>query len=56
MNAGLDEKTLEEFDNLITDLFIPELLKLADNYGYNRDSMVKFAAYTLTAMSKLTTF
>ena len=56
MATGLDDKTLEEFDNLIIGLFIPKLLKIADNNNYDRDSMVKFAAYTITVMSKLATF
>lgn len=56
MDTGLDDKTLEEFDNLIIGLFIPKLLKIADDNNIDRDSMVKFAAYTLSSMSELATF
>lgn len=53
---GLEEKELEEFNAVISGVLIPELIRIADKYNYNRDSMVKFAADTLTAMSELATF
>lgn len=56
MATGLDDKTLEEFDNLIIGLFIPKLLKIADDNKIDRDSLMAFTAYTLSAMSKLATF
>ena len=53
---GLEEKELEEFNAVINGILIPELVRIADKYNYDRDSMIKFAADTLTAMSELATF
>lgn len=53
---GLEGKELEEFAAVISGALIPELIRIADKYNYNRDSMIKFAADTLTAMSELSTF
>ena len=53
---GLEEKELGEFNAVISGVLIPELIRIADKYNYNRDSMIKFAADTLTAMSELSTF
>ena len=53
---GLEEKELKEFNTVISGVLIPKLIRIADKYNYNRDSMVKFAADTLTAMSELATF
>ncbi len=53
---GLEEKELGEFNAVINGVLIPELIRIADKYNYNRDSMIKFAADTLTAMSELSTF
>ena len=53
---GLEEKELREFNAVISGVLIPELIRIADKYNYDRDSMIKFAADTLTAMSELSTF
>ncbi len=53
---GLEGKELGEFNAVISGVLIPELIRIADKYNYNRDSMIKFAADTLTAMSELSTF
>lgn len=53
---GLEEKELEEFNAVISGVLIPELIRIADKYNYTRDSMIKFAADTLTAMSEVATF
>lgn len=53
---GLEGKELGEFNAVISGVLIPELIRIADKYNYNRDSMIKFAADTLTVMSELYTF
>lgn len=53
---GLEEKELAEFNAVISGVLIPELIRIADKYNYNRDSIIKFAADMLTAMSELATF
>lgn len=53
---GLDKAPLEEFNTLISGTVIPTLIKIADKYNYDRDSMVKFAADTMAAMAEIATF
>ena len=53
---GLEEKELEEFNAVINGILIPELIRIADKYNYDRDSMIKFTADTLMAISELATF
>ena len=54
--TGLNDDELEDFNNLISGMVIPELMRIADKHNIDRDSMVKFTADTLTAMSELATF
>lgn len=54
--TGLNDDELEDFSNLISKTVIPELMRIADKHNIDRDSMVKFAADTLTTMSKFSTF
>ena len=49
-------KAKGEFNAFISGVIIPELIRIADKYNYNRDSMIKFAADTLMAISELSTF
>lgn len=53
---GLEEATLAEFNAVISDILIPKLIVIADTHNIDRDSMIKFTADTLTAMSELATF
>ena len=53
---GLEEKELAEFNAVISGILIPKLIRIADKYNIDRDSMIKFTADTLTAMSELATF
>ena len=53
---GLEEKELAEFNAVISGILIPKLIQIADKYNIDRDSMIKFTADTLTAMSELATF
>ena len=53
---GLEERELEEFNAVISGMLIPKLIQIADKYNIDRDSMIKFTADLLTAMSELATF
>ena len=53
---SLEERELEEFNAVISGMLIPKLIQIADKYNIDRDSMIKFTADLLTAMSELATF
>ena len=53
---GLDDETLKDFKSLISGTVIPTLIQIADKHNIDRDSMVKFTADTLVAMSEIATF
>jgi hypothetical protein len=53
---GLDDETLEEYNKLISGTVIPTLIRIADKHNYDRDSMIRFTADTLVAMSEIATF
>lgn len=52
----LEEKELEEVSKLISEIVIPELVRIADKYNYDRDSMIKYVAGMFSAMAELATF
>ena len=54
--TGLNSEELKDFNNLISGTVIPELMRIADKHNIDRDSMVRFAADTLVAMSEIATF
>lgn len=56
VERGLDPEALEEFSELISSILIPELICIADKYNYDRDSMIKYTADTINAVSELATF
>lgn len=53
---GLDEKTLNDFNDFMTNTVIPTLLIIADAHSIDRDSMIRFTADTFVAMSEVATF
>ena len=53
---GLEEKELAEFNAVISGILIPKLIRIADKYNIDRDSMIKFTADTLTIMSEVASF
>lgn len=53
---GLEEPALSEYSKLISCELIPGLMRIADKYGYDRDSLFKYCADTLSAMSEVATF
>lgn len=53
---GMEEAALAEFNAVISGILIPKLIVIADTHNITRDSMVKFTADTLTAISEIATF
>lgn len=54
--SGLGEPVLTEFSKVISHMLIPKLIQIADKYNIDRDSMIKYTADMLTAMSEVATF
>ena len=52
----LEEKELEEVSRLISGIVIPEIVRIADTYNYDRDSLIKYIADMFSAMAELATF
>ena len=53
---GLDREVIEEVAELIGSKLIPEVIRIADKYNYDRDSMVKYCADLYSTMAKVATF
>jgi len=53
---GLDKEAIEEVAELIGSKLIPEVIRIADKYNYDRDSMVKYCADLYSTMAKVATF
>jgi hypothetical protein len=53
---GLDDEVSEEYIALIAGILIPQLMRIADKHNIDRDSIIKFTAYTFDAMSRMATF
>ena len=56
MNDRLGEKELEEVANLISRIIIPELVRIADTYNYDRNSLIKYVADLFSAMAEVASF
>ncbi len=52
----LDDKAFNEFNKLVSRVLIPNLIRIADKYNYDRDSIIKYAADTISAISEVATF
>lgn len=53
---GMDDAALEDFTKLISGIFIPELIRIADKHNYDRDNLIKYAANMISVMSEVATF
>ena len=53
---GLDREAIEEVAELFGSKLIPEVIRIADKYNYDRDSMVKYCADLYSAMAEVATF
>lgn len=56
MTDRLEEKELEEVVELISGTVIPEIVRIADTYNYDRDSLIKYVANMFFTMAEVTTF
>lgn len=56
MNDRLGEEELEEVVNLISKIIIPELVRIADTYNYDRNSLIKYVADLFSAMAEVASF
>ena len=54
--AGLDPDELEDFNKLISGTMIPGIIKIADKYNIDRNSLIKFTADMLETMAEIATF
>ena len=52
----LSEEELEEVTNLISRIVIPEVVRIADKFNYDRDSLVKYVANLFSTMAEVATF
>lgn len=55
-NDGLTREAIDEVAELIGGKLIPEVIRIADKYNYDRDSMVKYCADLYSTMAELCTF
>lgn len=51
-----NEDELHDFNMIISHIMIPKLIKFADDYNFERDSIIKHTANVLTVMSETATF
>lgn len=56
MTDSLGEKELEEVVELISGTVIPEIVRIADTYNYDRDSLIKYVANMFCTMAEVATF
>lgn len=56
MTDTLKKKELEEVAKLISGTVIPEIVRIADTYNYDRDSLIKYVADMFSVMAELATF
>lgn len=56
MSERLGEEELEEVANLISRIIIPKLVRIADTYNYDRNSLIKYVADLFSTMAEVATF
>lgn len=52
----LSEEEVEEVANLISGKVVPEIIRIADKFNYDRDSLVKYVANLFSTMAEFATF
>lgn len=52
----MSEEEIEEVANLISKKFVPEVIRIADSYNYDRDSLMKYVVRMLSVMAETATF
>lgn len=56
MSDRLGKEELEEVANLISGTIIPELVRIADTYNYDRNSLIKYVADLFSVMAEVASF
>lgn len=56
MSDRLGEEELEEVANLISGKVVPEIIRIADKFNYDRDSLIKYVANLFSTMAEVATF
>ena len=56
MSDKLGKEELEEVSNLFSKKVIPEIIRIADTYNYDRDSLIKYVADLFSTMAEAATF
>lgn len=54
--GDLGKEELEEVAKLISGTIIPELVRIADNYNYDRNSLIKYVANLFSTMAEVASF
>lgn len=52
----LSEEEVEEVTNLISRIVIPEVVRIADKFNYDRDSLMKYVANLFSTMAEFASF
>lgn len=56
MSDRLGKEEFEEVAYLISGIIIPELVRIADTYNYDRNSLIKYVADLFSAMAEVASF
>lgn len=56
MDDRLSEEEFKEVANLISGIIIPEVVRIADTYNYDRNSLIKYVADLFSAMAEVSSF
>ena len=56
MSDRLGEEELEEVANLISRIIIPEVVRIADKFNYDRDNLIKYVANLFSTMAEVASF
>lgn len=55
MGDRLSKEEFEEVANLISGTIIPEVVRIADKFNYDRDSLMKYVANLFSTMAEVAT-
>lgn len=53
MSDRLSKEEFEEVANLISGTIIPEVVRIADKFNYDRDSLMKYVANLFSTMAEI---
>lgn len=55
MGDRLSEEEFKEVANLISGIIIPEVVRIADKFNYDRDSLMQYVANLFSVTAKVAT-